>query len=282
MNKRLAISFTTSVLTLATLCIAGLLNTDSQAQDLEKKLPLEGETILLDGSVAFIIPVEEQPQSAVGQAQRIAKPWVWYAPTLPNLPGSEERWMFERFVKAGVAIAGIDAGESYGSPRGSRVFDRLYAEMIRRGYSEKPILLGRSRGGLQTLSWAAEHPDQVGGWAGIYPVCNLESYPGLDRAAGAYELTAQQLKDRLIEFNPIDRMSKLAAARVPLFAIHGDVDKVVPLEVNSGLLKEVYNSANGPEMELIVPSGQGHNMWEGFFRCNELVNFVINHAKADK
>lgn len=282
MNKRLAISFTTSVLTLATLCMAGLLNTDSQAQDLEKKLPLEGETILLDGSVAFIIPVEEQPQSAVGQAQRIAKPWVWYAPTLPNLPGSEERWMFERFVKAGVAIAGIDAGESYGSPTGNRVFDRLYAEMIRRGYSEKPILLGRSRGGLQTLSWAAEHPDQVGGWAGIYPVCNLESYPGLDRAAGAYELTAQQLKDRLIEFNPIDRMCKLAAARVPLFAIHGDVDKVVPLEVNSGLLKEVYNSANGPEMELIVPSGQGHNMWEGFFRCNELVNFVINHAKADK
>ena len=282
MNKRLANSFTSSVLTLATLCMAGLLNTDSQAQDLEKKLPLEGETILLDGSVAFIIPVEEQPQSAVGQAQRIAKPWVWYAPTLPNLPGSEERWMFERFVKAGVAIAGIDAGESYGSPTGNRVFDRLYAEMIRRGYSEKPILLGRSRGGLQTLSWAAEHPDQVGGWAGIYPVCNLESYPGLDRAAGAYELTAQQLKDRLIEFNPIDRMSKLAAARVPLFAIHGDVDKVVPLEVNSGLLKEVYNRANGPEMELIVPSGQGHNMWEGFFRCNELVNFVINHAKADK
>jgi len=282
MNKRLANSFTSSVLTLATLCMAGLLNTDSQAQDLEKKLPLEGETILLDGSVAFIIPVEEQPQSAVGQAQRIAKPWVWYAPTLPNLPGSEERWMFERFVKAGVAIAGIDAGESYGSPRGSRVFDRLYAEMIRRGYSEKPILLGRSRGGLQTLSWAAEHPDQVGGWAGIYPVCNLESYPGLDRAAGAYGLTAQQFKDRLMEFNPIDRMSKLAAARVPLFAIHGDVDKVVPLEVNSGLLKEVYNRANGPEMELIVPSGQGHNMWEGFFRCNELVNFVINHAKADK
>jgi len=282
MNKRLANSFTFSVLILATLCIAGLLITDSQAQDLGKKLPLEGETILLDGSVAFIIPVEDQPQSAVGQAQRMVKPWVWYAPTLPNLPGSEERWMFERFVKAGVAIAGIDAGESYGSPRGNRVFDRLYAEMIRRGYAEKPILLGRSRGGLQTLSWAAEHPDQVGGWAGIYPVCNLESYPGLDRAAGAYGLTAQQLKDRLIEFNPIDRMSKLAAARVPLFAIHGDVDKVVPLEVNSGLLKEVYNRASGPEMELIVPSGQGHNMWEGFFRCNQLVNFVINHAKADK
>ena len=28
-------------------------------------------------------------------------PWVWYAPTLRGLPGQAERWMFERFLKAG-------------------------------------------------------------------------------------------------------------------------------------------------------------------------------------
>jgi hypothetical protein len=44
---------------------------------------------------------------------------VWYAPTLPNLPGPEERWMFEKFRAAGIAVAGIDAGESYGSPAGN-------------------------------------------------------------------------------------------------------------------------------------------------------------------
>ena len=31
-------------------------------------------------------------------------------------------------------------------------------------------------------------------------------------------------------------------------------------------------------MQLIVPDGQGHNMWKGFFHCEELVNFVIAHA----
>jgi len=32
-------------------------------------------------------------------------------------------------------------------------------------------------------------------------------------------------------------------------------------------------------MELIVPPGQGHNMWEGFFQCQELVDFVLKHAR---
>lgn len=248
------------------------------AQEPLKKLPMEGQSFDLQGNVAFVIPAKVEFQSPDGKP---LKPWVWYAPTLPNLPGPEERWMFERFTQAGLAIAGIDAGESYGSPNGNRVFDRLYAEMVKRGYSKKPVMLGRSRGGLQTLSWAADHPDQVACWAGIYPVCNLASYPGLQQAAGAFELTPSELKDRLKEFNPADRTSKMAQAKVPLFAIHGDVDKVVPLELNSGLLKEAYVAAKGPTMELIIPPGQGHNMWEGFFECKELVAFILKHAHGN-
>ena len=249
----------------------------SDAQEPLKKLPLAGQSFELEGRVAFIIPTTFE---YLGAGSEKLRPWVWYAPTLPNLPGPEERWMFERFLKSGIAIAGIDAGESYGSPNGNRVFDRLHAEMVHRGYSPKPVLLGRSRGGLQTLSWAADHPDKVAAWAGIYPVCNLASYPGLDRAAGAYELSPKQLEERLKEFNPVDRMAKLAGAKVPLFSIHGDVDKVVPLELNSLKLKEAYALAQGPPLELIVPSGQGHNMWEGFFQCQELVDFIIRNARG--
>ena len=75
------------------------------------------------------------------------------------------------------------------------------------------------------------------------------------------------------------RLEPLAKAKVPLFAIHGDVDAVVPLEANSGLVKTRYQALGGP-MELLVPKGQGHNMWEGFFRCEGLVAFVIRHAKS--
>ncbi len=236
-----------------------------------KALPLPGTVFPVEGRTAFLI---------AGKADAAAKnkPWVWYAPTLPNLPDKEEQWMFEQFRDAGIAVAGIDVGESYGSPAGQKLFTALYTELTgARGYSKKPVLLGRSRGGLMTLAWAESNPDKVGAFAGIYPVCNIASYPGLEKAAGAYALNADELKTRLAEFNPVDRLALLAKARVPLFFIHGDVDKVVPLEANSGLVSERYKALGGSE-QLIVPQGQGHNMWTGFFQCAELVAFVKAHA----
>ena len=236
-----------------------------------KELPRPGEVFLVDGHTAFLIPAKA---NAAGKS----KPWVWYAPTLPGLPGKEEQWMFDQLLDAGIAIVGIDVGESYGSPAGRKLFTAFHAEMAgARGYSAKPVLLGRSRGGLMTLSWAAENPDKVAGFAGIYPVCNVASYPGVAKAAGAYEMTPDELTARLAEHNPIDRLAPLARAGVPLFAIHGDVDTVVPLEANSGLVKEHYTALGG-SMQLIIPPGQGHNMWTGFFQCHELVSFVMAQA----
>lgn len=207
-------------------------------------------------------------------------PWVWYAPTLTGLPGPAEGWMFDRFLNAGIAIAGIDVGESYGSPDGRALYTTFYEELTRqRGFAPRPVLLGRSRGGLMTLAWAAENPDKVAGFAGIYPVCSIASYPGVARASGAYRMTEAELQARLPEHNPIDRLAALARARVPLFAIHGDQDTVVPLEANSGAMRRRY-AALGGAMELIVPPGQGHTMWEGFFNCQALVDFVLVHARG--
>lgn len=237
----------------------------------EKKLPLPGEVFTVADQPAFLIAA---PAATAGRP----KPWVWYAPTLPPYPGDAEKWMFEQFLSAGIAIAGIDAGESYGGPAGRKLFSALHETLRARGYASRPVLLGRSRGGLQLLNWAADHPEKVAAFAGIYPVCNLASYPGLAKAAPAYDLTVEQLTAALARHNPMERLAPLAAARVPFFAIHGDVDKIVPLEANSGLLKERYTALGGP-MELIVPPGQGHNMWIGFFQSAELVAFVKAHAR---
>jgi hypothetical protein len=62
-----------------------------------------------------------------------------------------------------------------------------------------------------------------------------------------------------------------------MFYIHGDEDQVVPLETNSGLVASRYNELGGP-VQLVVPKGQGHNMWPGFFQCEELVDFLIEQA----
>ena len=245
-----------------------------QAASPEKKLPMPGEVFQVEGRTAFVIPPNKKSSDD-------STPWVWYAPTLPNLPGTEERWMFERFTKAGIAIAGIDVGESYGSPDGRQLFSAFHRELTeKRGFSRKPVLLGRSRGGLMTLGWAVENSDKVGGFAGIYPVCNVASYPGLPQASGAYRLKPDELAAQLANHNPIDRLTALAKAKVPLFAIHGDIDKVVPIETNSGEVRKRYEALGG-EMQLIIPAGQGHNMWSGFFQCQELVDFVIANAKSN-
>ncbi len=238
-----------------------------------KSLPLAGESFRIDGHDAFVILPEGVDKNV---------PWVWYAPTLPGLPAQSEVWMFEQFLGKGIAIAGIDAGESFGSPDGTKLFSSFYEHLVaQRKFRRQPCLLARSRGGLMLYNWAVEHPESVAGVAGIYPVCNLASYPGIARAAGAYNLTAEQLQTDLAQHNPIDKLKPLAEAAVPLFHIHGDSDKVVPLEDNSAKLAQRYRTFGGP-VEVEVVKGQGHNMWNGWFQSQRLADFVIARALGER
>lgn len=249
--------------------------------------------VLLGGVPAGLLPSQSRQQLEVAgrpaflilppQAKNDAAiPWVWYAPNLPRLPGGAEKWMFDQFLAAGIAIAGIDVGESYGSPEGRRVFTQLHRHLIKNhGLAAQPCLLARSRGGLMLYNWAAEHAGYVAGIAGIYPVCNLKSYPGLAKACGAYQLTEAELATALSEHNPIDRLGPLAACKVPIYHIHGDQDRVVPLAANSGEVQARYTKLGGSMVLQVVPD-QGHNMWRGFFESQELVDFIINRARTTK
>jgi lysophospholipase L1-like esterase len=231
------------------------------------------ENFRVEGHDAFVIV---PAQSSTDRPM----PWVWYAPTLQGQPDVAMNWMFDRFGEAGIAVAGIDVGESYGSPTGRAIYQRFYEELVdTRKFSKKPVLVPRSRGGLMLYNWAAEHPESVAGIAGIYPVCNLASYPGLERAAGAYEMTAAQLETNLHDHNPIDRLAPLATAGIPIFHIHGDVDTVVPNADNSAILAQRYEKLGGT-VQLEVAEGQGHNMWTGFFQHEPLIEFVVAHSGA--
>ncbi|MBN2296879.1 MAG: prolyl oligopeptidase family serine peptidase [Pirellulales bacterium] len=238
----------------------------------EKKLPVEGQVFTVKGHTAFLI----MPQKT---AAKESTPWVWYAPTLPGLPSKHEKWMIERFLDKGIAVGGVDVGESFGSPAGRAVYSAFYKELVsNRGMAKRACLLARSRGGLMHYNWAAENPDAVACVAGIYPVCNISSYPGLKRACRAYGMTSEQLATELTKHNPIDRLAPLAKAKVPIFHIHGDNDTVVPLEQNSSELAARYSKLGG-QMTLKVVEGQGHNMWPGWFQCQELVDFVIGQIE---
>jgi dipeptidyl aminopeptidase/acylaminoacyl peptidase len=240
-----------------------------------KNLILPGESFLVADRPAFVLLPSEEKRAK-------PQPWIMYAPTLPAYPDTHEKWMHEQFLAAGVAVAGIDAGEAYGSPRGQKLMSALYRELTeQRGFAAKPCLLGRSRGGLWVSSWAIANPDKVAGIAGIYPVFDLRTYPGLANAAPAYGLSVAELEATLDQHNPIARIDVLAKAKLPVAMIHGDVDRVVPLQENSGTLAERYKLAGAADaVRLIVVEGQGHNFWPGFFRCQELVDFSIQQAQS--
>lgn len=228
--------------------------------------------IIVDGYSAFVI-------HANNPRRDVAHPWVWYAPTLPGLPSRDEEWLFQKLISIGISIAGVDVGESYGSPEGVEAFSQFYAFMVSQGYSSKPLLLGRSRGGLQALAWAASNPGKLTAFAGIYPVSNLASYPGINEAATAYKMTPDELGRNLQELNPINKLDSIALAKVPMFVIHGDSDSIVPLEENSKTLVSKYIALGGAA-ELVVAKGQGHSLWPGFFQSKELLRFIeVNVAE---
>ena len=127
-------------------------------------------------------------------------------------------------------------------------------------------------------NWAAENPEKVECIGGIYTVCDLESYPGLARACGAYGLTEPQLREQLVEHNPVDRLAPLACARIPILHVHGDADVGVPLEPNSAELIKRYKACGGPG-ELVVVPGKGHEVIPEFFEIQRLLDFFLSGGK---
>lgn len=220
-----------------------------------------------DRPAFIILPKGDAPAAPMG--------WIWYAPTFKGrYPNTRHTFFIERALKAGMGTAGIDVGESYGSPEGTQTYAGFHDAIVSKfKLSPRAVLLPQSRGGLMLYNWAALHPDQVARIAGIYTVCDLRSWPGLDKACGAFRLTAEQLAKELPQHNPVDLLAPLAKAKVPILHIHGDKDAVVPLEKNSGELARRYKALGG-SFELVVVPGKGHEEVDEFFTSERFATFL--------
>lgn len=235
-------------------------------------LPKAPEKFEINGKSAFLYTA---PTPAKG------KPWVWFAPTLKGLSLVLRKAYFESFLRAGISIAGYDLGEVRGAPASSAQFTLFYEEMVKRGFSPKPILIGQSRGGLMMLGWGMRHPDKVQAFVGIYPVCNLATWgmKNLPVTLADFQMREEELRARLSEFNPLDNLKGLAENKVPMFVVQGDADKAVPHDENALLLMKRYEAAGGPITLRVIP-GEGHKESPSFFENKELIEFVIKQAKT--
>ncbi len=256
------------------LAALALLSLSASLAAAAEPLPKIAEKFDVDGHTAYLFAA---PNPAAG------KPWVWFAPTLKGISLAQRKVYCESFLRHGVSLAGCDLGEVRGAPRSTAAFARFHEEMVRRGFSPQPILIGQSRGGLMMLGWAMRHPDQVQAFVGIYPVCNLATWAmkNLPVTLADYQMTEGELRARLAEFNPLDNLRSLAERKVPMFVVQGDADKAVPYEENALLLLERYAAAGGPITVRLIP-GEGHKVSPSFFENAELIDFVLRQAGVKK
>lgn len=263
----------TKLISLKTIVLVGLLMPAilAPAAHAAAPLPKTAEKFDLDGHTGYIFAA---PNPMPG------KPWVWFFPSLKGVSLVTRKACFEGFLNAGISIVGYDLGEVRGAPGSTKQFTRFYDEMVKRGWSPKPILIGQSRGGLTSLAWAIQNPEKPQAFVGIYPVCNLKTWglKNMKVTLADFKLSEAEMRARVAEFNPVDNLQPLIDKKLPMFIVQGDSDKAVPYQENAALVKERYEAGNAPITLKLFP-GLGHQIAPEFFENKDLIAFVIKHAE---
>ena len=110
---------------------------------------------------------------------------------------------------------------------------------------DRITLTGLSMGGYGTWSYGAQHTDT---FAALMPIC------GGGRVEDA------------------DRLSK-----IPIWAFHGDADRVVPVE-RSRVMVEAVKQAGG-EIKYTEYPGVGHNSWEQSYDDPESIAWLLEQKR---
>jgi pimeloyl-ACP methyl ester carboxylesterase len=196
------------------------------------------------------------------------RPWAWRGEFFGAFPNADIA-----LVKRGWHLAYMGVPDLFGAPKAVRHWEAFYDVLVNEHrLSPKPALIGLSRGALYCMAWADAHPEKTLAVDLDNGVCDFKSWPGgkakgLGAGPGSPEewpklLRAYDFKDDreaiASKLNPVDRLERMAKARVPLLLVYGDGDRVVPHRENSQLVFERYKALGGP-VERIVKPGMDHH-----------------------
>lgn len=231
-------------------------------------------TFTIDGCKAWVV----EPKTALP-----GKPWSWCLEFPDAFTG---RCAAPQLLAAGFHHAHIAVGNTFGSPPAQKHFVAFHAVLVAKGLAPKAALIGISRGGLYSYRFASENPDKVAVIYGDAPVCDFRSWPaGKGKGRGSPKDWASLMK--LYEFpteedalaylgNPIDVLSTLAEAGIPLIHVVGDADDVVPVAENTAIIEARYRGLGGT-IEVIHKPGVGHHP-HGLDDPAPVVKFIVEHT----
>ena len=205
-------------------------------------------------------------------------PWIWRPAFFDAFPSVDKS-----LLARGFHIVYLDVTHCYGNPRAVALGTDFY-HFVREKYalSDKVTLEGFSRGGLYALNWAIANPEKV---ACIYldaPVCDVFSWPGRKQAKlwqdllQNWEMTDAEMDT--FSYNPIDNLKPLAAAGIPILAVCGDSDQVVPYQENMEVVRTRYRALGAP-VEIILKPGCDHHP-HSLENPEPIVDFILRNQPA--
>lgn len=230
------------------------------------------QEIEISGRNAYLIlPTKSAP----------GNPWIWRTEFFGHEPQADLA-----LLAKGFHVAYIDVQNLYGAPVAMDAMDAMYQHVTSEfKLSSKTVLEGFSRGGLFALNWAAKNPGKVACIYNDAPVCDFKSWPGgkghgrgspgdWERLQKAYGLSEAELLTS--KLNPIEQLDVLVSAKIPLLHVCGATDDVVPMDENSLVVKQRYDSLGG-EMTLIAKPHCNHHP-HSLQDPTRIVNFVLTHT----
>lgn len=229
-------------------------------------------------SVGVLIPSKNPTQGS---------PWVLRLNEIRN-----DSQLDLALLQRGFSIASLPLPNRYGSQSVVEVIDQFYNEVIESNHlSAKVLLEAYGPDGLAAMNWAACHPERV---AGIYldgAVLDFKSWPGgapLGKGKGpgsakdwenlkkAYGF-ADDAAALAYQQNPLDHLSQLAKAKIPIVSVSGTADQRIPAEENAALLEQHYKSLGGEILPISVP-GRNENS-HGLKDPSDAVAFLIKNSQ---
>ena len=231
-------------------------------------------TFTVDGCAAWVV----EPKTPLP-----GRPWSWCM----EFPDAfVERCAAPQLLAKGFYHAHISVGNTFGCPDALKHFNAFYDAVRAQGLAPKVALIGISRGGLYAYRWAAENPGKVSAIYGDAPVCDFKSWPGgKGKGIGSKNdwdalMTCYHFKDEAEALayrgNPIDILTPLAEAGVPLIHVVGDADDVVPVAENTAIIQSRYQKIGG-EIQVIHKPGVGHHP-HGLDDPTPVVDFIVSHT----
>ncbi|MCK0157283.1 prolyl oligopeptidase family serine peptidase [Cellulophaga sp. F20128] len=207
--------------------------------------------------------------------------WIWRARFWGHEPQTDIA-----LLEQGFHVAYIEVGGLFGNEKAIKIWDDFYA-FITDTYNlnSKVVLEGKSRGGLIIFNWGNRNAEKVACIYADAPVCDFKSWPaGKGSGKGSEQAWAECLtqygfsEDVALQFNgnPISHMENLASYKVPILAVVGDADDVVPVSENIALVQKRLVSL-GWDLDIIHKPKVGHHP-HSLKDPKPIVDFILKYT----